>query len=126
VTQPVVPRSRMAMLMFVTVSVVFLFGVALAILLLRMFLGTDDRAPIAIALIATALPAGSATLAFLFVSRSESGRKGFAALAVFLGSLAGTVLFLPFAGIGLLLSAGAAGGFAVLARRLLDDRPAQS
>lgn len=79
-----------------------------------------DQAPALLLLLLTPLPAVAATLTFAVVTRFSAGRRGLALAAVFLGTLAATVVF-PFLGVpGLYLALAAAGGMAVLARRLLD------
>lgn len=115
----------MGFLTFVTVSAAVMFGVVVATLFVSAFLREDDTVPLGIGLLVTPLPAVAAALAFLFVARFESGRKGLAAIAVFFGGLASTIVFTAIGSVGLILAAVVSGGFAVLARRLLDE-PARS
>lgn len=114
------PQSRMTLLTFVTVSVAAMAGVVGASLLLSAFLREDDTVPVPIGLMSLPMPAVAAALAFLFVTRWESGRKGLAAVAVLFGTLAATIVFAAFGLVGLVMASAAAGGFAVFARRLLD------
>jgi hypothetical protein len=82
-----------------------------------------DAPPVPLLLLLTPVPAVAATLVFGVLTRFEGGRQGLALTAVFLGSLAATVVF-PFLGlVGLFLTMAAAGGTAVLARRLLVPPP---
>ena len=118
-----VNQSRMALLTFVTVSVASMAGIVAASVLIAAFLTEDGTLPPAIRFIATPMPAVAAVLGFLFVARFETGRKGLAALAVLFGSLASLVMLAALGLPGLVLASAAAGGFGVLARRLLDAPP---
>jgi hypothetical protein len=111
----------MGFLTFVTVSVATMAGVIAASFLVTAFLREDDTIPPLIGLVAVPMPAVAAALGFLFVARFETGRKPLAALAVFFATLAATILFAAVGLAGLVLAAAAAGGFGVLARRLLDQ-----
>jgi O-antigen/teichoic acid export membrane protein len=111
----------MGFLTFVTVSVATMTGVIAGALLVSAFLREDDTIPPLIGLVAVPMPAMAAVLGFLFVARYETGRKLLAALAVFFATLASTILFAAVGLTGFVLAAVAAGGFGVLARRLLDD-----
>lgn len=113
--------ARMGFLTFVTVSVATMTGVIAGALLVSAFLREDDTIPPLIGLVAVPMPAIAAVLGFLFVARYETGRKLLAALAVFFATLASTILFAAVGLTGFVLAAVAAGGFGVLARRLLDD-----
>ena len=113
--------ARMNFLTFVTVSVATMAGVVMALMLLGAFVRDDDSIPAPIGLLVTPMPAIAAASAFLFVTRFETGRKWLGALAVFFGALAGTVMLVGLGSFGLVFAAVAAGGFGVLARRLLDQ-----
>jgi len=113
--------SRMGFLTFITVSVATMFGVVVATLIASAFVREDGTVAIGLGLFLIPIPSMAAALAFLFVARFESGRKGLGALVVFFGTLASTILFTAFGALGLILAAVAAGGFGVLARRLLDS-----
>jgi hypothetical protein len=67
----------------------------------------------------TPLPAGLATATFAIVTRWQPGRRGWAMAAVFLGTLAATVVFPILGLLGLVLTLLAAGGVSVAALRLL-------
>lgn len=116
-TDPV--PARMALLTFVTVATATMTGVIAALILFTGFLRDDDSVPPAVGIVAITLPALFATAAFLFVARTEAGRKGLAGLGVFLGGLAATFLLVRMGLLGLVLASAATGGLAVLARRLL-------
>ena len=121
VTESTAVPPRMGLLTFVTVSVASMAGAMAATLLFGAFAGEDDTAPILVGLLALPMSSLAAALAFLFVARFETGRKGLAALAVFLCSLAATIVFAGLYLLGLVLASVAAGGFGVFARRLLDS-----
>ncbi|MCZ3389429.1 MAG: hypothetical protein LH645_10015, partial [Actinomycetia bacterium] len=68
----------------------------------------------------TPLPGVAAAAAWAVVNRLETGRKWWAAVVVFCGSLAALIFLLQFGLYGLVAAMAAAGGFGVWARRLLD------
>lgn len=116
-TDPV--PARMALLTFVTVATATMTGVIAALILVTGFLRDDDSVTPVVGIVAIPVPALFATAAFLFVARTETGRKGLAGLGVFLGGLAATVLLVGLGLLGLVIASAATGGLAVLARRLL-------
>jgi len=120
VSEPAPPKSRMGTLTFVTVSAAALAGVTLAGALIGITIRADNTVPLLVSLLALPMPGLAAALGFLFANRFESGRKVLAALAVFFGTMASVIVFALFSFAGLILASLAAGGFGILARRLLD------
>lgn len=81
--------------------------------------GGADASP-AVLLLLTPVPAAVATATFALVTRWQTGRRVWAMAAVFIGTLAATIVF-PFLGVlGLVLTLVASGVIAVAALRLLD------
>lgn len=121
-SQPV-PPARLGLLMFTTVSVAFMLGITGFVVIALAFADDDGSLPAVLGWVVFVMPAGFGALAFLFVARFETGRKGLAVLAVLVGGLAATVIMGPLGLLGLVIAACITGGFAVYARRLLDPKP---
>lgn len=117
------PEARLGVLMFATVSVAFMLGITGIVFIGLSFADDDGSLPAVLGWVVILMPAGFAALAFLFVARFETGRKGWAALAVLVFGLASTVVMGGFELMGLVIAACITGGFAVYARRLLDPKP---
>ena len=110
----------MAYLTFVTVAVGLFAGFVLA-LLAAVAVQDSDGDTGAVGVLVTPLPAAVAAGVWAVVNRWETGRKWSAVTAVFFGSLAALILMLPWGPPGLLVAMATAGGFGVVARRLLDQ-----
>lgn len=109
----------MSYLTFVTVAIGLFAGFVLAL-----FAALAVRDPGGdtgvVGVLVTPLPAAVAAGAWAVVNRWETGRKWWAVTSVFLGSLAALILMLPWGPPGLMVAMVTAGGFGVVARRLLD------
>ncbi|MFZ0325117.1 MAG: hypothetical protein WAN48_13440 [Actinomycetes bacterium] len=118
-TEPTdVPPYRMGVLYFAATSVATLTGFVVAALTAVPVRALPSGLEW-LGLFTLLLPPAGAAVGFAFVSRDDSGRRGLAIGATFLGSAASTILLLPSGPLMLLLVPLAAGGFALLSRRLL-------
>ncbi len=112
----------MAYLTFVTVALGLFAGFVLALLAALGVQNSDGETGV-VGVLVTPLPAAVAAGVWAVVNRFETGRKWWAVTSVFFGSLAALILMLPWGPPGLVVAMATAGGFGVVARRLLD-RPA--
>jgi predicted permease len=119
VSQPAPRNTSAGLLLFISVALVFLFAVMLSLVLV---VGSrqNDKVPMGISIVVLCLPSVASVLTYLFLVRARTGRKGVAALSLFVGSIAALFLIgIPV--LGLILAPAAVGGLALWsANRLLD------
>lgn len=109
----------MGYLTFVSVAIALFAGFVLALLAAVAVQDADGDTGV-VGVVVTPLPAVVAAAVWAVVNRFETGRKGWAVISVFFGSLAALILMLPWGPPGLLIAMTTAGLFGVAARRLLD------